>query len=724
MGGGGGGGGGGGSGGGGGNAARTAGSGEEVHDLSRVVPLLVYGCEMEALALAARLPRRLLPHVAFVDPSGRWCARWRRAHARLESDCVRSPVTQSPHPDPRALARFAGMADNGVVDRRNGAAASNSRLDELTASSKDFVELPGARLFAEFCAYMVSDAMLGVRGKTVQLRSRHACQRPCFVANTNTLLPSVYAPSRARDPSRRAPPRSFRQLERVLRDELRRMVPLGDAERERLGLTEGGVRVILASGASFVARAVVYAMRPEVFNWPAFVGRVEAAASANSNNYNNNAHDGGAVQRPPAHALLRGDEVDLRGLELGRGRVLVVGGGMQSAYLACGALSHGAGACTLVAHRRLRKREFEVEPRWMGNRELVGFRALPGAKERAARAAAARGGATINRHMWRRLQSHIREGELEVRQQSAVADVRWDGAQWRVSFADDACGAWDEVAGTEEAYDRIWLATGTHTDVTADPALREFLRLCPCELAKGMPMLEADLSWPDAPVFFIGPLTLLQTGPAAGLMPGIRHAADVVLKGLQQPLPIVDPLQAEELPSAPEMRARVPPPPVAFRADFLGTAARAPTRREAHQSDRAGVDRGSGESELLVSLLSADPSGCNAWRSLPRREVQHYVLAQCEHDWELGPPRPEHFWIDVTVSLDEPVAQEDIRCHFGERSLEMWARSENALWHLNIPRLYKAVASARNCFKAVPAKRKIVISLHKLDDSEWAFLKA
>ena len=76
------------------------------------------------------------------------------------------------------------------------------------------------------------------------------------------------------------------------------------------------------------------------------------------------------------------------------------------------------------------------------------------------------------------------------------------------------------------------------------------------------------------------------------------------------------------------------------------------------------------------------------------------------------------------MSLDEPVGQEDIRCHFGERSLEMWARSENALWHLNIPRLYKAVAPARNCFKAVPAKRKIVISLHKLDDSEWAFLKA
>ena len=100
---------------------------------------------------------------------------------------------------------------------------------------------------------------------------------------------------------------------------------------------------------------------------------------------------------------------------------------------------------------------------------------------------------------------------------------------------------------------------------------------------------------------------------------------------------------------------------------------------------------------------------------MPRREVQTYVMAQCEHDWEHGPPRPEHFWLDVTVTLGEPVQHEDVRCHFGERSLEMWAKGADAVWHLHIPRLYKKVLPERNCFKVVKGKaNKVVISLHKV----------
>ena len=214
------------------------------------------------------------------------------------------------------------------------------------------------------------------------------------------------------------------------------------------------------------------------------------------------------------------------------------------------------------------------------------------------------------------------------------------------------------------------------------------------------------------------------------------------MRGLQQPLPILDVEDFAAGASAAAAQEARMPPPEAFQAHFLGSGVqREATRKERVAADQAPLDGLTGTSELLASL------GHEAV-AMPRREVQTYVMAQCEHDWEHGPPRPEHFWLDVTVTLGEPVQHEDVRCHFGERSLEMWAKAADAaafvarymqgahhsppaencftarcslwkgadaVWHLHIPRLYKKVLPERNCFKVVKGKaNKVVISLHKV----------
>jgi hypothetical protein len=78
-------------------------------------------------------------------------------------------------------------------------------------------------------------------------------------------------------------------------------------------------------------------------------------------------------------------------------------------------------------------------------------------------------------------------------------------------------------------FDVVLLGTGSSSDCTALPLVRNLLAEWPVPLVGGFPVLTTDCQWgPDAPVFVVGALAALQLGPGALNLMGARHGADIV----------------------------------------------------------------------------------------------------------------------------------------------------------------------------------------------------
>ncbi|MGF1493927.1 MAG: FAD/NAD(P)-binding protein [Microcoleaceae cyanobacterium] len=123
-------------------------------DLSRSIDLAIIGAGPQALTLVTHLlqkrPRFRHRFVVF-DPSGTWLTQWHRQFAAQAIPHLRSPAVHHPDPDSFALRRFA-----------------EGRSDELFPP----YDLPGTRLFQEFCAEVVQRWQLEQRvypAKVVQL---------------------------------------------------------------------------------------------------------------------------------------------------------------------------------------------------------------------------------------------------------------------------------------------------------------------------------------------------------------------------------------------------------------------------------------------------------------------------------------------------------------------------------------------------------------------------
>nr|MCU0516889.1 hypothetical protein [Oscillatoria sp. Prado101] len=83
--------------------------------------------------------------------------------------------------------------------------------------------------------------------------------------------------------------------------------------------------------------------------------------------------------------------------------------------------------------------------------------------------------------------------------------------------------------------DRIWLATGTRLDVTAEPLLADILEAYPAQIVKGLPVLDEHLRWPGCEAFLTGPLAALQVGPVARNLSGARMASERIAPALHKP---------------------------------------------------------------------------------------------------------------------------------------------------------------------------------------------
>ncbi len=218
-----------------------------------------------------------------------------------------------------------------------------------------------------------------------------------------------------------------------------------------------------------------------------------------------------AVLPLPTARLAHADDVDLREVDVRREHVVVVGGGMTAAHLALGAAAGGA-RVTVVSRRPLAVRNFDVDPGWLGPKELDRFHAEADPARRLALARAARGGGSIPPWLLEQLAA---EPAIELRHDLVAVGRQAEAVILR--FAE----------GEECLADRVWLATGSIPSVDGCRPLRGLLADIPA--VDGLPVPAADLRIGPWPIHVMGRLAAIALGPAAGNLWGARLGARAIM---------------------------------------------------------------------------------------------------------------------------------------------------------------------------------------------------
>jgi len=209
-------------------------------------------------------------------------------------------------------------------------------------------------------------------------------------------------------------------------------------------------------------------------------------------------------------------QVDLRRIDsLDGEHVMIVGGGLTAGHLVVGALERSAHV-TLVTRRTIVERHFDVDPGWLGPKNLDGFERLRSPERRLATARGARGGGSMPPWMCHRLRQEIESGHVE----HLVGPID------RGVFDDD--GGQVRVGGRQVNVDRCWLATGTRPDARADRALEPHVD----RHVDGIPAVREDLSIAHRSLYFAGRLATIELGPAAGNLWGARIAGHRITEAL------------------------------------------------------------------------------------------------------------------------------------------------------------------------------------------------
>lgn len=212
-------------------------------------------------------------------------------------------------------------------------------------------------------------------------------------------------------------------------------------------------------------------------------------------------------------AFANTDHADVADTPVG-GHVLIVGGGLSAAHLAIGAARRGA-RVTMLARRRLRVRRFDTDPSWLGPRKRRPFEQEPDAFIRRRTIDTARGGGSVPARARRDLDRCIEAGVIDLRERVEVVGCDAVGQRIQVGCSDDRT----------VLADAVWCATGGRIDVGLDPLFQDLVTSFPTTIARGLPDLEADLSWPGTPVHISGFGAALRLGPTAGNLVGQRRAA-------------------------------------------------------------------------------------------------------------------------------------------------------------------------------------------------------
>jgi len=283
------------------------------------------------------------------------------------------------------------------------------------------------------------------------------------------------------------------------------IVPAQVTRLEPLTQTRRGTRfrLWLDNGHSILARRVVLATGGGTPNLPDWVSQISTPY--------------------PQQRLCHSHQVDLRSLQLAGERVLIVGGGLTSGHLAVGAVARGA-KVILMARRDFQEKLFDADPGWLGPKYLRGFWAETDWQNRWQMIQQARNGGSLTPAMMTQLRRAYHSGKISLHEQCQIVEAIWQDNYWQVRCHD----------GTEHQCERIWLATGTKLDVTANSMLSEVLDVFPTPIVNGLPVLDAHLRWTRCELFVMGGLAALQVGPVARNLSGARMASERIVPALSK----------------------------------------------------------------------------------------------------------------------------------------------------------------------------------------------
>ena len=234
------------------------------------------------------------------------------------------------------------------------------------------------------------------------------------------------------------------------------------------------------------------------------------------------------VNAHPLERLCHSHDIDLSQLSNLVGEtVLIIGSGQSSAHLALGAVKRGA-RVLMMARRTLNEKLFDAAPGWLGPKYLKGFQAESNWQVRWQMIQEARNGGSIAPELLTQLRRLSRSGHVTFYEHCQVSRATWREESWQVQC--NLSAAHDCLA--HEPIDRIWLATGTETDITAHPLMGEVFARYPNQVVNGLPVLDEHLRWPGCDLFLMGPWAALQVGPVARNLHGGRMACDRIVPAL------------------------------------------------------------------------------------------------------------------------------------------------------------------------------------------------
>ena len=206
---------------------------------------------------------------------------------------------------------------------------------------------------------------------------------------------------------------------------------------------------------------------------------------------------------------------------------MIVGSGLSSAHLAVGAAKRGA-KVIMMARRRFYDRIFDADPGWLGPKYLKQFDAQSSWEKRYQILQDARDGGSVTPELMFKLRRLERQGQLNFYEQCEVEIAQWQGEHWQIH-----CRTFEEhLCLNHLPIHRIWLATGTETNLRSHPLLRDIQQQFPVKWVQGLPILDEHLRWPGCELFIMGAGAALRLGPVARNLAGARMASDRIVPAL------------------------------------------------------------------------------------------------------------------------------------------------------------------------------------------------
>lgn len=215
--------------------------------------------------------------------------------------------------------------------------------------------------------------------------------------------------------------------------------------------------------------------------------------------------------------------------------VLVVGGGLTSAQICHRLLRSGkASKVYFVTRGDIKVKHFDFDLEWVTkykNYLKSVFWQLDSDEKRWEFVKKARDGGSVNPEYQKLLSDHVKSGKLEIFRNSTIEPSNWNGECWNEVKINSYGGEQAKL----ESVEYIYYATGSKPQVHNIDFMSDMINKYPIETVDGLPCLTHDLEWEeDVPLYFVGRLAFLRTGPSSANLEGARTGAERVASSIQK----------------------------------------------------------------------------------------------------------------------------------------------------------------------------------------------